>query len=328
MRRSCHSLQISLSKGVARRSKSGLYCLSKPSGYTFVELLVALVIAAGIITVAILAYSATSYSKSKFLAYTDVTLPSGRLANMYGTASSVVTAHAAPNFGRSAMAEMLKDKLYEDLADASAVFCLSRTDQSTIRPAAIPLTQPYDFTQISTPEAFRLLLATEISSSAAVFSSYRGTAPGPNSSLFILSRSATSTELHVKAIYECDIVEAVSPAGSYVSVRRYQNPGNGAVCTHFYDVFYPESTSEGAFTPVAVFFERKARLAMNEGALDLVKRAENQPFYFWWWPDPAAESLENDLTAVGSPTETKDLYRTMNGRTAFFLVIPAYPALW
>jgi len=331
----CQSPPLSRIREASRKSNGRHVRLPQSSlnknslgAYTFVELLVALAIAAGVITVAILAYSASSYSKSKFLAYTDVTLPAGTLANMYGSTGSVVTAHAAPNFGRSAMAEMLKAKLYEDLADASAVFCLSRSVSSDVRPAFIPVTHDYDFTQISTPETFRQLLESEIGTSAGVFTDYRGTAPGPNSSLFILSRSPASDKIRVKAIYECDIVTAVSPAGSYASVRRYQNAGSGAVCTHFYDIFYPKSSSEGAFSPVAAFFERKARLAIDEDNFDLFKRAENQPFYFWWWPDPAAASLENDLTAASSPAETRDMYRTMNGRTAYFLVIPAYPALW
>lgn len=297
-------------------------------GLTFVELLVAISIAAAVLTVAVMSYQAIGQSKDRLGTYDAVQLPAGVMEDFYGTDSAYVRTYFAPNYRRAAEAEILRDKFYEDLEYSNAVFCLARTGRSTIRPLSIPVTTSFDLRTLDTPEAFREFLADAVPTSAAVFTTYRGTTTATNLSIFILMPSDSSTELTVRAVYELDFVPTTNPSGTYASVRRYQ----GDTCTDFYDIFYatPDLPDElnRAFAPVVVNFEREARLNVTEGVqIDRFKVAANRPLYFVWWPDPATITLESSGPPNLETANARDAYASMVDRTAFFLTFPMFPSL-
>lgn len=291
--------------------------------FTFVELLMAIAIAAAVVATAVIAYQAMAQSGSRLGTYGSVELPDGVLDNFYGQDSAYVETYFAPNYGRIAMAEGLRDSLYDDLSHANAVFCLVREGLSTIRPTEIPIAATYDARRLDTPEAFRVFLAAAIPESADVFSSYRGAGDERNLSIFILMPSEDPEVLTVRAVYESDFVESSNPAGTYASVRRYQ----GDVCTDYYDVFYPAAAQTTDFFPVVAHFERQARMATVEGANDLLKLAANRPFYFVWWPDPSVPALESTEAASLPSADPRNAYSEMTGRTSLFMVVPMFPAL-
>lgn len=299
---------------------------ARSRGFTFVELLVTVGIAAAVITVAVLVYGTVSRSNNHSV-YGAVALPAGTLAALYsGTSTNnTVQAYFAPNYGRTEKAELLRESLYNDIAHASAVFCLARTGLSSIRPLTFPINSSADFRQCDSAEAFRLLLAAQVPASATVFSSYRGAAAATNLSIFVIMPSDNAPYLTVRAVYELDFVSTTSPAGTYASVRRFQ----GESCTDFYDVFYPTSVLTAAFAPTVVQFERKARSGTVDGnTVDQFKRAANRPFYFVWWPDPAMTTLTSDNPANAyNLSDPRTSYAGVAGRTSFFMVLPMFPAL-
>jgi len=294
-------------------------------GFSFVEVLMALAIAAGVITTAVLAYQAATQATNRYGTYGAVQLNPGVLFNFYALSGFYVDTYFAPNYGRVAQAEVMRDEFYEDVSRASAVYCLARSLQTSTsqRPSVIPINANYDARRLDTPEAFRLFLAEAVPATSAYFSSYRGVSTAQNLSIFILMPSDSSAQLWVRSIYEVDFVTAVNPAGTYASVRRYQ----GTVCTDYYDIFYPASNGAVAFRPLVAQFERRARQATVEGSNDLLKLAANRPFYFIWWPDPAAPALEALSSQSFSTGDPRAAYAAMIGRTSFFMVAPMFPPL-
>ncbi|MFZ4681062.1 MAG: type II secretion system protein [Terrimicrobiaceae bacterium] len=294
-------------------------------GFTFVELLMALAIAAGVIATAVVAYQAATQVSSRSRSYGTVRLSDGVLFDFYGLSGFYVDTYFAPSYGRVAQAEILRDAFYEDLSHASAVYCLGRTLQTETaqRPSVIPINFNYDARRLDTPETFRLFLEESVPATAGYFSAYRGASASPNLSIYILMPSDSSSELWVRAIYEVDFVPAASPDGTYASVRRYQ----GTACTDYYDIFFPASTGSVAFAPLVAHFERSARLATPEGGSDLLKVAANRPFYFVWWPDPAAPELQARSVEAFPADDPRSAYAAMAGRTSFFLTVPMFPPL-
>lgn len=300
---------------------------SRRGAFTFVELVVAIGIAAAVITTAALVYGTVSRSNSRLGTYGKVTLPTGTITALYPNRSGTDwQTYFAPNYGRMAMAEQLRQSLYEDVAHATAVFCLARSGRSSIRPTTITISSSVDARQYDTAEAFRLLLAAAIPASATTFTSYRGSGGSANNlSIFILGQSSSATSLTVRAIYELDFVAATSPSGTLASVRRFE----GTTYTDYYDIFYPASTLPTAFAPTVVQFERDTRTVSAEGSsIDLFKVAAHRPFCFVWWPDPAMSTLEggSTYTTYGSG-DPRSAYAGMSDRTSFFMVLPLFPAL-
>jgi prepilin-type N-terminal cleavage/methylation domain-containing protein len=294
-------------------------------GFTFAEVLMALAIGAAVIATAVVSYQAVTQSGSGLGTYGPVQLPDGVLFDFYKQSGAYVDAYFAPNYGRVAQAEVVRDELYEDISHASAVFCLARTTQadSALRPTDIPIAVDYDARRLDTPEAFRTFLETALPVTAGRFSAYRGASAAQNLSIFVLRPSNDADELLVQSIYEVDFVPAVTPAGTYASVRRYQ----GNFCTDFYDIFYPASSGTVAFLPVVASFERAVRTAVAESDYDKYKVAANRPFYFVWWPDPAVPALENSGPANISGGNLPQPYQAMTGRTSLFMVLPMFPSL-
>ncbi|CAN5408314.1 hypothetical protein BH09VER1_BH09VER1_09850 [soil metagenome] len=299
---------------------------ARAGAFTFVELIVAISIAAAVITTAAIVYGTVSRSNSRLGTYGKVTFPTGTITALYPNRGGTDwQTYFAPNYGRMAMAEQLRQSLYEDVAHATAVYCLARSGQSSIRPTTISIGSTVDARQYDTAEAFRLFLASAIPASASTFTSYRGKGTATNLSIFILGQSSTATSLTVRAIYELDFVAATSPSGTLASVRRFE----GTTYTDYYDIFYPASTLPTAFAPTVVQFERSTRAVAVEGStIDPFKVAAHRPFCFVWWPDPGMSTLEggNTFTTYAS-SDPRSAYAGMSDRTSFFMVLPLFPAL-
>jgi prepilin-type N-terminal cleavage/methylation domain-containing protein len=292
-------------------------------GFSLIELLVAAALAAAVITAAVMIYQSLAASGALRSSYGTVTVGAA-LANFYGTATTTIDAYFAPNYGRAAQAEIVRDRFIGDLQRASAVFCLGRNGLNTIRPATISVSGSFRGDSQDTPEAFRQLLAAAIPASATIFTTYRGASAATNASIFILIPASDATTLSVLAVYDIDLTATTSPAGTYASVKRYE----AGTLTDYYDVFYPASAGMIAFSPLVVCFERSGRRALVEGdSVDRLKQAAERPFYFVWWPDPSAHTLEAFSAPSYAASDPRSAYAAMGGRTPFFFAVPMFPAL-
>lgn len=295
----------------------------RTAAFSLAELLVAAVIAAGVITTAVLVYQNLNAARAPRSAYGTVEVGSA-LATFFGGTDTALDVYFAPSYGRAAQAEMVRTQFVNDLQRAVAVFCLGREEPNTVRPSTIAVGAGFQGNLVDTPEAFRALLASAIPASAAIFTAYRGACAATNASIFLLAPAADATALAVLAVYDIDLTPTTSPAGTYASVKRYE----AGALTDYYDVFYPASSGAIPFRPLVVAFERAVRAVAVEGdPIDRYKKAAAQPFYFVWWPDPTVPALE----AISAPTydasDPRAGYPAMGGRTAFFFVVPMFPAL-
>jgi len=276
-------------------------------------------IAAVVLTTSVIAFQAISRTGLGQRSDVDVTVPNGDLFNLYGLSNNVVVTASAPQRGATlAMAETMRAQFVEDVSTANAVFCLGRNIRSTVRPSSLSFATNSDGRALASPEAFRQFLDP----SGLTFTSYRGVCSATNLSVFVLNASSAQETLAVRAIYEVDMINASSPAGTYASVRRYE----GSDLTHYYHVFYDGETN--TFQPLTVFFERDALPLEGNASIDNYKQAANRTFAFVWWPDPAALRLEGpEVTESFSSAQPRAGYVGMANRTSFFFVVPAFPSL-
>lgn len=293
------------------------------AGFSLIELLVAAALAAAMITAAVLIYQSLASSGGIRSTYGTVAVGSA-LTNFYGGTATTIDAYFAPHYGRAAQAEIVRDRFIADVQRASAIYCLGRNGPNNIRPTTIPISASLQGTSLDTPEAFRQLLAAALPASAGTFYAYRGASPATNASVFILIPSASASTLSVLAVYDIDLTPTNSPSGTYASVKRYE----AGILTDYYDIFYQASSGTVAFNPLIVCFERGGRRALVEGnSIDRLKQAAERPFYFIWWPDPSAHTLEAFSTSNYAANDPRASYPSMGGRTAFFFVVPMFPAL-
>jgi hypothetical protein len=288
------------------------------AGFTFVELVVAMCIGAGVIMVAVLAYGAIARN-GPARHQTNVHLTNA--ASLYNTTNSLIAVSEAPSFAAAAMAESMRERLLRDISSASAVCCLSRNKANAtgLRVTNLALPTNFEERQMVTPENFRTNL---IEPTPNVYTAYSGATTSTNLSIYILGSSGTATNVLVKAIYETDFVNIGDPPGVYASVRRYV----GTTMTDYYHVFYPGQTND--FSPLAAFFERSSLGSTGTAAVDRYRKAAERPFYFVWWPDPARKNLSSDyLPETLDSTNSRFIYSGMSGATSFFFVIPAFPPL-
>jgi len=290
-------------------------------------------IAVCVLTVAVIAFRAVSQSANRYGQYTKIHLPGGALFTLYGINGTELQTWVAPNYGRVAQAELLRETFYEDISRATAVFCLARTGRdSIVRPTSIDIDQGqypnFDARTLGTPDDFRTFLENNGVADAGFFFGYRGAAGRTNLSIFILQPSTSETALSVRAVYELDMIATEGvPNGTYVSVRRYDNYSNqNRAPTDYYDIFYPESDPQD-FPVTAVSFELARRLSPDDPGYDLFKVAPERPFYFLWWPDPATPVLANETNPAYGNGDPRSAYGAMGSRTSFFLVVPMFPAL-
>lgn len=287
------------------------------AGFSFVELLVAVVIGASVLGLAVIAFGSLSriYPEQPG-SLMEVTLPSGVPNNFYGIANATLSVPPAPAAGELARAEALREQLERDVAQAVAVFCLARTNTTTFRPTSITVNASFDGRTLTTPNAFLSVLG----SSASSFLPYTGAATNhTRTSLFLLGPGNTTTTLPVLAVYEMDIVGAVQPPGFYASVRRY----SGGTLSGFYHVFYPQTAAE--FRPPVAYFARPSQPS-GSGWEWAFQAAPNRPFYFIWWPDPMMASLPTNLPAAFNGA-ARSVYSHLGPATSFFMVLPAFPSL-
>lgn len=301
-------------------------------GFTFVEMLIAISMTAIFLGAAALVFSSISVNSKRLTRILDVSIGGTTKQNFYGQSGSTVRVYTAPNYGKAAFAQTFRDLMLEDASNASAVYCLPRTLDNSIRPeflryeagdAGANLPRP----RLDTSNAFRSFLAISEPTSTGIYDrAIRNVPPTdrPQASIFMLTPESDNGYIRVLAVYEIDLVATTSPLGHYASVRRYKN---GSL-THYYDVFY-ESGSGDAFAPLFVTFERKSRAAVSEGqAIDRFKVAEGNPFHLVWLPDPAInpykEAAWTDVDPASSP---RAAYEHMSGKTSFLVALPMFPSI-
>jgi hypothetical protein len=303
----------------------------RTEAFTLVELLIAAVIGAAVISVGVVAF-ATFAALPGTGGAVNVTLPAGIIDDFYGSDSSFITIGPNPNYFQSAQARRMKDRLAADTSAASAVFCLGRnvSGNPSLRPSALAIGQE-DFRQHATPSDFRGFLARIDSGLGDVFPQNQngallGTA---NATIFMVGTLASvgeySNTLTVPVVYEIDFVPTVEPAGGTVaSVRRYSGT-NRSVPTDYYHAYYPgEANGSDGFRPLGAFFGRSAA---DEAGSDPFARAINQPFTFVWWPDPLVSRLGAGNVPAASSVSARANYSNMADRTSLFSVLPAFPPL-
>jgi hypothetical protein len=297
----------------------------KISGITFVEILVAAVVGVAVISAAVIGYGTITRLPGK-LERIDVDLPGSTHDDLYGTEALYVSVGPAPNYWEGIKAREMKDLLDSDVSKASAVFCLGRNGQmSGVRPAIIEVPDFTDFRVVATPGEFLDFLDEAAPGVAEAFDEdQNGALQTTNVSLFVLRElddaSQVDNTLEIQATWEVDLIPTTSPAGTFASVRRFDD--GSAVPTHFFHVFYPDDdNSANPFRPLAVFFGRADR--PSPGDYDV---APNHPFTFLWWPDPLVSFLSGRDTGSGDQMPRQG-YAGMAGRTSLFFVLPTFPSL-
>jgi prepilin-type N-terminal cleavage/methylation domain-containing protein len=316
----------------SRHRARQLSSLPSDLGFSLVEVMIASAIAASVLTGAALAFNAIGMNQRKVSNILSIEIGQSSARSYYDISGSTVNTYKAPSYGRAARADRVRSRFWDDVSHASAVFCLARDGLNSFRPVYIPLDDEIDGRSLNSPESFRLHLAKVMSQSSSVYKSWRGSSSFNNGSIFILQPSGFTDFLAVRAIYDIDIQSTAKPLGTYASVKRY----SWNVLTDYYDIFYPDDGKGVPFQPLFVFHEKRTRLIHNEGSMDNFKTATDMPFYFIWWPDPAASSLGklkpisafsfDRSSEFGSPNPLP-AYSDMAGRTNYFFTVPLYPSM-
>ncbi|MEO0447433.1 MAG: hypothetical protein AAF191_15275 [Verrucomicrobiota bacterium] len=291
------------------------------SAFSVLEVLVAISLSTVFFTAATMVYQNVTYHSNPLGTIETVDLGKTTLENLYGISEASIRVYSAPSYGRATFAAHLADTFQDDVASASAVFVLGRNNRSGYRPTTIPY--PSGSRRLDAPWQFRAHIVSVAPSETGSFVSYSAVNKQPNLSIFLLQPHDKNTELNVLAIYELDVIP-VTGKGNYVTVRRYI----GNSLSAYYDVLYPTGTGS-AFSPNAVHFFRKGLAPIKSGTDLKFSLAEEMPFYFVWWPDPAARTLESptDPPTPAVPTGSALLdYYKMGGRTQFFFTVPAFPS--
>ena len=313
------------------------------------ELLLVMALSAMILGGAVVSYGTIVRSQPRVSSMVSVPLGSNFTQNFFGTSTDSVNVSMAPQYGALSLAEELREQFLADTLSATAVYCLPRNGINTWKPSTIA----YDPTvngELDTPQKFRAHIVANAGVSSTLYLDYRnplndGTAVPQNASIFVLGYSKYAGFLKVNAIYDIDLIRFTAsnqPNGIYASVKRYADSASAQTPTTLiyvcgYDVFFPPSVpnptsanqwSTDGFAPLFITFERAARLALNEtpATINRFKRAYERPFYFIWWPDPAARHLgavANTFTA----SDPRQAYNQMAGRTGFMFTVPMFPAL-
>lgn len=302
------------------------------SAWTFVEMLVAISLSAVFLGAASLVFASISANSKRLTTIVEANIGSVTKRNFYDQSGSTVRVYTAPNYGKSAFAQEFRDLMLDDADRSSAIFCLPREINNSIRPEFLRYLAGDDRATIArprldSPEAFRSFLADVEPTSAAIYDSAIRNVPAtdrPNLSIYMLAPESDNGYIRVRAVYEIDLISAGSIGGTYASVRRYRN---GSL-THYYDVHYTAGSGD-PFQPLFVAFENKSLESVNEGqAIDRFKIAEGNPFYLIWLPDPAINPFDVEpWTDVDSASSPRAAYEHMAGKTSFMIALPMFPNL-
>lgn len=293
------------------------------AAFTVVEVIATISLSAVFLTSAALVYQNITANARSLASLEPITLDTATFQNLLGVEQATLSVYSAPNHGRGAFAGNLAEMFLDDVAVASAVYCLGRDGLNALRPTTIAY--PAGSGPLDTPERFLAHLVAQYGAAqTSQFVSYRGRSMAQDLTIMLLQPSASATQLRLLSIYEMDVVP-VTDLGNYVAVRRYVD---GAL-TSYYDVLFPTGTGN-AFTPAAVHFYRRALARFEtDAAVSKYMIAEEHPFYLIWWPDPAARTLEAPVDppvpTVANTNAVWDYYR-MGGRTRFFFAVPAFPS--
>lgn len=313
-------------------------------GFTLSELVVVLALSAVVVGMAVMSYRAIGGSVMSYSTAGDVEIGTAANQLFYGDNNPLVTTYFAPNYGRMILAERLKERFYEDLSQASAVFALGRNGLNTdgsnpIRPATV--TNISGNPPVDTPFAFLAALENTQPGAEAVYTDwlsgvttsdvstdadrYRGGFQADNLSVFIIEPGGTEGVFAVKAVWEVDLIATTNPEGTYVSVRRYETTN----LTDYYDIFYEGAGIGSEFRPLCVFYERAARaIPAQPTSLNSTVIAENIPYYYLFWPDPSTAVLEDAVASSYAESSLQYHIQDMGNRTQFFFVVPMFPSLF
>ncbi len=291
--------------------------------FTLVEMLVASALAAACFSAVALIYQSITVNQKRSASVLEVNIGAGKVTNYYNISGSTIQVNQAPNYGRVAFAEQLREIFWDDVESSAAVFCLTRDDLNTVRPTSIPFPSANP-PRIDTPNGFRNLLAANFAGAAGIFQTYRGKPAGMNASIFIVGPTDDPNTMPIRCVYDIDFDTPSGKTGTYASVKRYQY----GELTNYYDCYFERGTGT-AFAPCFVYFERRSRRSTVEAdAIHRLKQGPGQPFYMIWWPDPGMPQLERVAAVPAYPaTDPRTDYGHMGGRTAFSFVVPSYPSL-
>lgn len=293
------------------------------AAFTFVELVVAMAIGAGVIMAAVLAFGAIART-TPARKQTGVQIGFPNMVTFYNLSGSTIAVSEAPSFSAAAMANNMRDQLLKDVSFASAVCCLPRNKANTIRPTNLVVPASLDPRGLVSPEQFRTLL---IDTNSSVYTNFNptnavnGATTATNLTIYVLSAVDSATNITVTAIYESDYLTVTnSPSGVYASVRRYV----GSSMTDYYHVFYPGQTNNAFTRPVAAFFTQSG----TAGGDSRFRQAARRPFYMAWWPDPLRKNLASTYPSESTvSSNARADYMLQSGATSYFFVIPAFPPL-
>tara|TARA_R110000850_G_scaffold185992_6_gene311919 strand:+ start:1174 stop:2109 length:936 start_codon:yes stop_codon:yes gene_type:complete len=300
--------------------------------WTFVEMLVAISLSAIFMGAASLVLGSITVNSRRLTSVVEVDIGESNKLNFYGQTGSMVHVYSAPNFGKAAFAQEMRDLMLDDASRSSSIFCLPRQLNNTIRPeflryvaGDVDATTPRP--RLDSPEAFRSFLGGLEPLSTSIYDSVIRNVPAasrPNTSIYMLAPDSDPSYIRILAVYEIDLTPGTNVSGDYASVRRYKN---GAL-TNYYDVFY-ENGSGDAFRPGFVTFESSARNAVTEGqAIDRFKVSDGNPFYLVWLPDPAINPYKVTAGAPTDPTSSpRRAYEHMAGKSSFLVALPMFPNL-
>ena len=295
-------------------------------------MLVAISLSAVFLGAASLVYASISANSKRLTTIVEANIGSVTKRNFYDQSGSTVRVYTAPNYGKSAFAQEFRDLMLDDADRSSAIFCLPRAIDNSIRPEFLRFLPGDDGATIprprlDSPEAFRSFLADVEPTSAAIYDSAIRNVPAndrPNLSIYMLAPETDNGYIRVRSVYEIDLISAGTVGGTYASVRRYRN---GSL-THYYDIHYPAGPGD-PFQPLFVVFENKSLEAVDEGpAIDRFKIAEGSPFYLIWLPDPAINPFAVEpWTDVEPASSPRAAYEHMTGKTSFMTALPMFPNL-
>ncbi len=297
--------------------------LSSRAAFSLVEVIATVSFSAVFFTAATLVHQSVTANSRALGSIESVALGEAVLSNLFGIEAASINVYAAPNHGRGAFAGHLAEQFRDDVAASAAVYCLGRNGLNDLRPNALPYPAGSDV--LDTPERFLAHLEDQFGAGETDhFVGYSGPSLAQSLSIFLIQPGGSADDLSVLAIYEIDVIP-VTGLGSYVAVRRFVD----GEMTAGYDVLFPDATGTD-FNPLAVHFSRRA-LAPHEADADAAKFmvAEEHPFYFVWWPDPAARTLESHANPPNPAAPSGSAvweYFHLGGRTRFQFTVAAFPS--